>query len=697
MLNYASPGDTIRVTNVTRKEDCRAFRVFRYYIRNLVSDEQDRLRSSCVHATERELRSEAYRNVFLCEETTSRDACKVYACTHCKRACRRRDDDGKLYYAQCSARELDLFDGHMPNGEYQSIGIGEKQAPEYAACSVHDRLALSVLKMANATFKGYGGAGYIHSGGGGLLHPADFHGMASLLVERSQGGAAPQNGSRTVQRAALRRLMDPQSGNPLVRETLTCLEREVNGSQATIPEEHGSESDDDAPPQRARMQVDDPPAFIGAVTSSAPLDPAAHNERLSHEPVLGDKRRRDDRRKTSQPMDADTPRTSADNAANTVLFPNAAGGRADTESACSWKHYRRKMFGSVADTFGRAEEFLWYHYQLMTKRSMQRSSVATVNPHLAVNATRADVDEHADNLRERWSDLRRAAPDYVPYCNVRESFTGSVGTSVIGSKAYWDESAAELMAMAIEYGPPQYWATFTCNEGGWSDLKAACRGEHHSKRPVEATRQYNRRWDTFLKKYLSGQSPIGDITRVWWRQEDQARGSLHIHIVFWVAEGEGRTFNDTTPLFGDKNILGTAPRECNTREERAWRKFVLRLQRHDCRPKCFQSRGEKCDECKYGYPRRSNSERKTTGCVINPASGRYEYNCEYDEDQRLSPYVAEWLLAWGASMNIQRCTGTGFMDYTSKCAAHPTRIEALTLSLTTTLCGCPLMLSQVRS
>lgn len=69
--------------------------------------------------------------------------------------------------------------------------------------------------------------------------------------------------------------------------------------------------------------------------------------------------------------------------------------------------------------------------------------------------------------------------------------------------------------MAVEYGLPAYWATFTCNETGWSDLHAACGGEHHSQRPVGATRQYNRRWQAFLKKYLSGQSPIGDITRVW--------------------------------------------------------------------------------------------------------------------------------------------------------------------------------------
>ena len=159
MLNYPTPGDTIRVTNVGSRQECRAYRVFRYYIRELVKGERRRLRacSDAEATSEADRKAEAYRNVFLCKPTTDNAACKVYACSHCKRACRRRDAGGKLYYAQCSGDELDLFDGHTADGEYESNGIGEKQAPEYAACSVHDRLALSVLKMANATFKGYGG------------------------------------------------------------------------------------------------------------------------------------------------------------------------------------------------------------------------------------------------------------------------------------------------------------------------------------------------------------------------------------------------------------------------------------------------------------------------------------------------------------------------------------------------------------
>jgi hypothetical protein len=64
MLNYPTPGDTIRVSNVSRKEDCRAFRVFRYYIRELVDDERQRLRSACSQMPEDDVEAEAYHNVF---------------------------------------------------------------------------------------------------------------------------------------------------------------------------------------------------------------------------------------------------------------------------------------------------------------------------------------------------------------------------------------------------------------------------------------------------------------------------------------------------------------------------------------------------------------------------------------------------------------------------------------------------------
>ena len=85
------------------------------------------------------------RQVFLCEPVAG-GGCQVYACTACKKLCKRRRDGRQTFYQQCNAAELDLFDGHAADGSYSSIGIGDKQPPEYAALNCKDRMALGVLQ-----------------------------------------------------------------------------------------------------------------------------------------------------------------------------------------------------------------------------------------------------------------------------------------------------------------------------------------------------------------------------------------------------------------------------------------------------------------------------------------------------------------------------------------------------------------------
>ena len=541
--------------------------------------------------------------------------------------------------------------------------------------------------MANATFKGYGGAGYVHSHGGGLLQPNDFRGMAALLVEEPGAARGEDRAARRRQRAALRRLLDPALGNPLVQSTLTCLEREVGGSQAWLPVEESSGDEDEGGAAnrrggrrlRARRSgevLDNGPAIVGAAVSALPLDTAAGHEAMGlDQQSLGDTQARDGGDELQQqPVEAETSVTSPDVAAHTLLFPKGDGGYAATPDACSRQHYLQKTLGSVAPTFARSPEFVWcaspthdpllctapslrrrpprcgphfscgrYQFQQIMKRELHQGSSRLVNAHIAQHATELDLLEHNAEMRERWDALQHASPKFVPYCNTSESFTGSVGAHIVGSKAYWNEARRELLAMAEEYGKPAYWATFTCNENGWyasvpspaplpvcapvpglsglprrpshrirSDLQAACGGEHHSKRPVEATRQYNRRWQLFLQNYMCGSTPVGEIDRVWWRQEEQvhssvpaapaeasrpapsplrvptrhcratmtqARKSLHIHMCIWITPGTEH----------DEAIIGTAPRNCRTAAEKQWRNFVLNVQRHDCRAKCFNA------------------------------------------------------------------------------------------------------------
>jgi hypothetical protein len=83
MVNHRSNTHVITVRNVTRPRDCRAYRVFRYYIRRLQRKERERIGDD---VDENEVNS----SVFLCNPCDDGVlGANVYACTACKTACGR--------------------------------------------------------------------------------------------------------------------------------------------------------------------------------------------------------------------------------------------------------------------------------------------------------------------------------------------------------------------------------------------------------------------------------------------------------------------------------------------------------------------------------------------------------------------------------------------------------------------------------
>lgn len=202
--------------------------------------------------------------------------------------------------------------------------------------------------MRDALFQGYAGAGFTHSSGGGLLEPADFHGMAALLIKDRV------KGSKRRQQRALQRLMDPVKGNLLVQLTLTCLEREIASSQPTIPScstHPDSESDDDVGDGATLLN---PPEFTGAAVSMLP--PGDEAEAIIDDvPVIGSTISRLNNEESLH--EAET--TSANPTVEALTFPtlmNAKGGFRNTPSGCTHRHYIHKTFGSVAHHCARAQE-----------------------------------------------------------------------------------------------------------------------------------------------------------------------------------------------------------------------------------------------------------------------------------------------------------------------------------------------------
>ena len=312
---------------------------------------------------------------------------------------------------------------------------------------------------------------------------------------------------------------------------------------------------------------------------------------------------------------------------------------------------------------------------------MHRGGVRSVNADTAAHATQGQLAEQRT--------LLAAQPGLASELSTTETFTGAVPQTLKGSKRYWRLAFVQVMAMTLEYGVPEFFATFTANEMGWVDLRRACGGASFGSRPVEATRHYHHRWEAFKSKFLHGETPLGKVAHIWYRHEEQVRGSLHVHAAIWierVRQPDGSWASGAKP----DAIRGVLPRVAVDApvHHRRWRKFVHALQLHVCQEGCRYKNRKRVNEpradghpfCKGGYPRRrwtseELAEESSNGapirCKLDAASDRYEYRTEGEEDLRISPYVPLWLLAWGANMNIQFMTATSFLSYISKYVPKP--------------------------
>ena len=395
MVNYPESGDKIKV-RATSHSDLRAWRVFEPVIRE----------------TQRALHV-PLEDIFLCEEAGV-DAQgfplrQVYTCTYCKKA---KCQDPVQY---------DTFDGHsvdgMGNWTYENNGVGEAVPEPLAALTSEERLVLSIVKMADAAFEpSYSSCGYMHFSSGAFLRPGDYHGLSTLLVRTpspndglpvTMNVTVPQNvatggvfyvdtpselqmavtasgpagtvmnvqlprdpaSSQRLQRA-LAHLLDEEHGNPIVRQTLSCFEREL----ARVPDDvFPNDAGTGALPVMAwdDQQLRDPGDRIGQEAPRAlapdqritgalqtvvePPTDARLQQNAANQQTLGERYARDGTR-LLQPLIADSPNASVGAALHPTIYHTGEGDWHKTPTACDEAHFRKFRLASINPKFRAAQE-----------------------------------------------------------------------------------------------------------------------------------------------------------------------------------------------------------------------------------------------------------------------------------------------------------------------------------------------------
>jgi len=346
MMNYPAAGDTIVVT-ANGLDDLRAWRVYGGMINRFCSEQHLPI-----------------ADVFLCAEADPRHGLaqrRVYSCTACKKeVCR----DPMRY---------DLFDGHVSDGadgwRYDGNGVGSPVPDALANLTSEERLALGVVKMADAAFTpAYSNSGYMHFASGGFLQPGDFHGLSTILVQDPSTLRTPEE---QRMRCALDYLMDETTGNPLVRQTLTCFERELaRNANDAFPAAAGVGAlpvmawDDMAlrePGREVTIGQQQPRelnrrGITGALQTvvEPPTDATLRQNAAEHHTV-GERLTRM-RTTVQQPFIAETPDMSVGNALHPTLYHSGEGAWHQSDTACDEAHFRKLRLASINPKFRAAHE-----------------------------------------------------------------------------------------------------------------------------------------------------------------------------------------------------------------------------------------------------------------------------------------------------------------------------------------------------
>ena len=276
------------------------------------------------------------------------------------------------------------------------------------------------------------------------------------------------------------------------------------------------------------------------------------------------------------------------------------------------------------------------------------------------------------NKRSKTLDVGAVRAQVGANPDLPENYYGYM-RNIRGSPSYWISAKLDLLSMIRTHGAPTFFLTLSANDMNWNDLMIVlCKSENlpcsiedielypkqfktklMNRNPILTARHFSRRFNSFVDNVmLSSHKPLGTITQYFWRVEFQARGSPHIHSLWWV-EGapdmeteEGRA---AAPDFIDTYISAKIP---SVEEDPLLNHQVSTLQHHKHTDTCKRLlHGE--EKCRFDFPQPISETTKIKSVKdILTSSKCYiierEKGCEF-----INPYNPILLQQWNANMDIQ--------------------------------------------
>ncbi len=272
------------------------------------------------------------------------------------------------------------------------------------------------------------------------------------------------------------------------------------------------------------------------------------------------------------------------------LFPYGRGGfvsDGERETKVHWREYFNQRLLHFDGRFSRTIEYL-FSGQFLTERKQVDGSVG-IKMQLKKGDSFKGKKVNAGFLKTEKSkqELLYDTKAFQWMKNIR------------GTPAFWRKQLQEGLAMVRTLGPPTWFVTFSAAEYHWPEIiQAVCTQYGESvtesevekmdwetksmwlrRNPVTVVRAFEHRFSSIHKYMCSEAQPIGDLCNFAEQVEFQARGSPHIHAVYWAKNSPVINVDSDDEICGffDKYISACLPKDDTELHE-----LVATRQKHKC-------------------------------------------------------------------------------------------------------------------
>lgn len=303
---------------------------------------------------------------------------------------------------------------------------------------------------------------------------------------------------------------------------------------------------------------------------------------------------------------------------------------------------------NVADSPSETTQ-MWYYRALLLREPRFQIFGRLANEYI-IDMFSRDLETRLAYIRKNQSEQRSKDAELMGLDDVEASENIYLPSSFLGSNRWASEQIADSLAIAVQYGAPDFFVTITCNDK-WPEIQSQLRpGQTFADIPIVVVRVFHRKLALFIQALKTMFTNIGRPVYIIQSIEFQKRGLPHAHILVKYKH------HCITPIDIDTVVSAEIP--VDPSDAALVRQFMIH--KHTPTYCMREDRVTGVKSCRFKYPRPIN---QTT---TFDADGRVIYRRRKAEDVFVVPHCLALLRKFKCHINFEVAGSSQLFQYIFK-------------------------------